>query len=60
SEDEADDEYFTDASLIFEKYGNQVDLVIDGGPGGLVPTTLVDCSKTEFEVIREGAGVIVW
>ncbi|MCB0521480.1 MAG: threonylcarbamoyl-AMP synthase, partial [Saprospiraceae bacterium] len=39
SEDEADDEYFTDASLIFEKYGNQVDLVIDGGPGGLVPTT---------------------
>ncbi|MEZ4959909.1 MAG: L-threonylcarbamoyladenylate synthase [Saprospiraceae bacterium] len=60
SEDEADDEYFTDASLIFEKFGNQVDLVIDGGPGGLVPTTLIDCSKTEFEVIREGAGVIVW
>lgn len=56
-EDETtEEEYFTDASLIYEKYENQVELVIDGGAGSLVPTTLVDCIKDEFEIIRQGAG----
>jgi tRNA threonylcarbamoyl adenosine modification protein (Sua5/YciO/YrdC/YwlC family) len=60
-EDETtEDEYFTDASLINEKYEHQVDLVIDGGEGSLVPTTLVDCTKDEFEIIRQGAGVLNW
>ncbi len=60
-EDEAtEEEYFTDASLIYEKYEHQVDLVVDGGTGSLVPTTLVDCSKEEFEIIRPGAGELAW
>lgn len=52
-------EYVTDPELIEEKYGHQVDLVIDGGYGGLIPSTIVDCTGDEPEIIREGAGEIV-
>ena len=52
-------EYSTDPELIFEKYKNQVDLVIDGGYGGNVASTVVDCSHDGFEVIREGLGNIL-
>lgn len=51
-------EYITDPELIEEKYGNQVDLVIDGGAGGLIPSTVVDCTKGAPEIIREGLGVL--
>lgn len=51
-------EYSTDPSLIFEKYVNLVDLVIDGGYGGNIPSTVIDCSNDEFDVIREGLGDI--
>lgn len=50
------DEYTTDPELIEEKYGRLVDLVIDGGIGDHTPTTLVDLSGDEPEVIREGKG----
>ena len=51
-------EYYTDPELIHEKYVKLVDLVIDGGIGGLEPSTVVDCTKDEFEIIREGLGKI--
>ncbi len=54
------DEYFTDPLDIYEIFQNQVDLVIDGGIGGKIPSTLVDCTKHEFELIREGAGELTW
>ena len=44
-------EYSTDPELIYEKYKNQVDIVIDGGYGNLVPSTIVDCSKGEIDII---------
>lgn len=49
-------EYMTDPELIYEKYGKLVDLVIDGGYGQNVASTVVDCSKGAVEVIRQGIG----
>jgi len=49
-------EYLTDPELIDEKFGNQVDLVIDGGYGALEPSTIVDCTGDEPEIIRQGLG----
>ena len=51
-------EYPTDPELIQEEYGDLVDAVIDGGYGGIVPSTIVDCSSDEPELIREGLGVL--
>lgn len=49
-------EYTTDPELIFEKWNNLVDVVIDGGYGGNVASTIIDLSKGYPEVIREGKG----
>jgi len=49
-------EYSTDPELIHEKYEDLVDLVIDGGYGGNIASTVVDCTSGEFEVLREGKG----
>lgn len=49
-------EYTTDPELIHERYGREVDLVIDGGAGDNVPTTVVDLTQDEAEVLREGKG----
>ena len=49
-------EYSTDPELIFEKWENQIELVIDGGYGDNVPSTIIDLSGNEPEVIREGKG----
>ncbi len=49
-------EYSTDPELIFEKYENLVDLVIDGGYGNNVASTVVLCEGEEMEVIRQGLG----
>jgi len=51
-------EYSTDPELIHEKYEDLVDLVIDGGYGDNEPSTVVDCTMGDFEVIREGKGVL--
>jgi len=51
-------EYTTDPELIFEKWQNKVDIVIDGGFGSNIPSTVVDLSNGEIEVIREGKGSI--
>ena len=49
-------EYSTDPELIHEKYQNLVDVVIDGGYGGNIASTVVDVTSGEFEMIREGKG----
>lgn len=51
-------EYTTDPELIYEKYQDVVDVVIDGGYGELVPSTIVDCSGDEVEIVREGKGIL--
>ncbi len=53
-------EYTTAPELIHEKYGNMVDLVIDGGYGRNTASTVVDCTNTDFEIIRQGAGELIW
>jgi len=49
-------EYTTDPELILEKCGNLVDLVIDGGYGGNIASTVIDLTGEEPKVIREGKG----
>ncbi|WP_353148162.1 L-threonylcarbamoyladenylate synthase [Flavobacterium sp.] len=49
-------EYSTDPELIFEKWQNQVDLVIDGGYGENVASTIIDLTGHEPIIIREGKG----
>ncbi|GAB2584299.1 L-threonylcarbamoyladenylate synthase [Spirosoma areae] len=52
-------EYSTDPELIFEKFQHQVDIVIDGGYGGNVASTIVDATDDDFSVIRQGLGELV-
>ncbi|MGI4803974.1 MAG: L-threonylcarbamoyladenylate synthase [Janthinobacterium lividum] len=49
-------EYSTDPELIYEKYQDLVDIVIDGGYGDNVASTVVDCTSGDFDIIREGKG----
>jgi tRNA threonylcarbamoyl adenosine modification protein (Sua5/YciO/YrdC/YwlC family) len=51
-------DYLTDPSEIFEKFESIVDLIIDSGNGGNIPSTIVDCTKGEAVIVREGLGVI--
>lgn len=51
-------EYPTDPDEIFDIYGNQVELVVDGGAGKLIASTVIDCTGNTPEVTREGAGDI--
>jgi tRNA threonylcarbamoyl adenosine modification protein (Sua5/YciO/YrdC/YwlC family) len=53
-------EYTTDPELIYEKYRDFADLVIDGGYGNNEPSTVVDCTGDEPQVIREGLGQLEW
>ena len=55
-EENEDIEYCTDPELIDEKFGNIVDLVIDGGIGGIESSTIVDCTNGEAEIVRQGKG----
>jgi tRNA threonylcarbamoyl adenosine modification protein (Sua5/YciO/YrdC/YwlC family) len=58
--DDNDDilEYPTDPEDIFEKYQGLVDIVIDGGTGNITPSTMLDCTSGEIEIVREGLGDI--
>ncbi|MBV9963511.1 MAG: threonylcarbamoyl-AMP synthase [Parafilimonas sp.] len=49
-------EEYTDPDLMHENFKNLVDIVVDGGIGGMIPSTVVDCTKDEYEVLRIGAG----
>lgn len=57
-DDDALVEYTTDPSLIRDRFDKLVDLVIDAGPGGNVASTVIDCTVSPPEVIREGLGSI--
>jgi tRNA threonylcarbamoyl adenosine modification protein (Sua5/YciO/YrdC/YwlC family) len=51
-------EYTTDPEEIYDDFKHLVDLVIDSGPGGNVPSTVVDCTLPEIQIIRQGLGDI--
>lgn len=52
-------EYTTDPELIYEKYENDIQLLIDGGYGGVEPSTIVDCTGDEIEIVRQGKGELL-
>ena len=51
-----DDDYRCEPELIAEALGSSVDIVVDAGRGGLIPSTVVDCTGSEPEVTRQGKG----
>ncbi len=51
-------EYTTDPDLIYEKYKDKVNVIINGGFGNNVPTTVVDCTQPEPVIVRQGIGII--
>ena len=53
---DADVAYYTDPELMQDRFGNVVDIVIDGGIGQVTPSTIIDCSTGAPELIREGKG----
>lgn len=54
--DKDDVETYTDPEIMHELFGNDVDFVIDGGMGGMIPSTIVDCTTDNWELIRKGKG----
>jgi tRNA threonylcarbamoyl adenosine modification protein (Sua5/YciO/YrdC/YwlC family) len=52
-------EYSVDPELMEEEYGDVVDAVIDGGYGGLEPSTVVNCTTDEIEIVRQGKGELI-
>jgi tRNA A37 threonylcarbamoyladenosine synthetase subunit TsaC/SUA5/YrdC len=59
NEDDHIQEYFADPYSIYEKYGEQVNLIIDGGYGKLEASTIVDCTSGAPEIIRQGVGELM-
>lgn len=53
-------EYTTDPELLYEKYREFADAVIDGGFGKNEPSTIVDCTGDEIEIVRQGLGILEW
>ncbi len=51
-------EYISDPELIHEKYQKLVDIVIDGGYGGVEPSTVIDCTEEEPTLVRQGLGKV--
>lgn len=51
-------EYPTDPELIYEEYRDLVDIIIDGGYGGVTPSTVIDCTGDEPLIVRKGLGVL--
>jgi tRNA threonylcarbamoyl adenosine modification protein (Sua5/YciO/YrdC/YwlC family) len=49
-------EDYTDPELMYENFKNLVDIVVDGGIGGTIPSTVVDCTGEEPVVLRKGLG----
>lgn len=49
-------EDYTDPELMYEKFGKLVDIVVDGGIGGMIPSTIIDCTTDEPIVTRKGLG----
>ncbi|MGV8962017.1 MAG: L-threonylcarbamoyladenylate synthase [Candidatus Saccharimonadaceae bacterium] len=53
-------EYSTDPELIHEKWGAVADIVIDGGEGGIEPSTIIDCTTDTPEITRQGKGELIY
>jgi tRNA threonylcarbamoyl adenosine modification protein (Sua5/YciO/YrdC/YwlC family) len=49
-------EDYTDPEVMYENFANEVDIVVDGGIGGITPSTIIDCTGEEPIMIREGLG----
>ena len=56
--DGEDIEYITTPELIEEKFGKEVELIIDGGIGSIEPSTIVNCTNGEAEIVRQGKGIL--
>lgn len=56
--DEEEKEYTTNPELMDEKFGKIVNMVIDGGIGGTEPSTIVNCTSGEPEIVRQGKGIL--
>lgn len=56
--DDDEIEYMTDPELLHERYSRDVEIVVDGGMGDTIPTTVVDLTNDEPEILREGKGVL--
>ncbi|MDR1678675.1 MAG: threonylcarbamoyl-AMP synthase [Prevotellaceae bacterium] len=52
--------HFSDPELIYERYGNLADIVIDGGNCALETSTIVDCTSDEFVITRQGKGELIY
>jgi tRNA threonylcarbamoyl adenosine modification protein (Sua5/YciO/YrdC/YwlC family) len=50
-------EDYTDPEIIHEHWAKQIDMVVDGGIGGVTPSTVIDCTTDELTLVRQGAGV---
>uniref|UniRef100_UPI003F6995F8 L-threonylcarbamoyladenylate synthase n=1 Tax=Sediminibacterium sp. TaxID=1917865 RepID=UPI003F6995F8 len=50
-------EEYTDPDTMYDNFHHLVDIVIDGGNGGMIPSTIIDCTKSPYELVRQGAGV---
>ncbi len=50
-------EEYTNPELIYENFKNLVDIVVDGGIGGMIPSTIINCINEPYEIIRQGKGI---
>jgi len=51
-------EYESDPELMHDRFGKRVDMVVDAGPGGLTPSTILDCTGAQIQLVREGLGPV--
>jgi tRNA threonylcarbamoyl adenosine modification protein (Sua5/YciO/YrdC/YwlC family) len=51
-------EYTTDPEVIYENFRGKIDLMVDGGYGGNIPSTIVDCTGDEPLIVRQGLGIL--
>ena len=60
SDTDEDTAYISDPELIYERWHNEADIVIDGGYGDIEPSTIVDCTGDEPIIEREGKGILIF
>lgn len=53
-------DYLTDPAEIFEHFENTIDIIIDSGYGGNIPSTVIDCTTAEPSLTRQGAGELLY
>lgn len=53
-------EYTTDPEKIYDDFKHKVDVVIDGGTGGNIPSSVIDCTGDSLNIIRRGLGEVEW